>query len=737
MTPRTLAIPNSNSLAWTTALGESLDVGIMIVSKDRRIIFSNDIAHDLLGYPKMDDHIAVSVGDIVGQMSYRGDFGPADTPELLYAHQEKIEKFLQGNRESTFPALITPPNGKTLRFKRHDCGNNHVLVTIKDVSIRHKKDQVFKIALELGKSGYCTYNFDSEEISLNSGYLKRLLSPEEYELVRTKGLVPITHPDDIDDAKRKWENAIEKRQTYDQTFRIMVKNHPVKWFRFHARPIYAEDGRLSSAISFFEDVTDDFALQEDLRKAKDHAEKTLDAQNNFLARLSHEVRTPMNAVIGITDALIQHSPDKQILSKLKLIQSSADNIMNILDGTLSHNKLDADKLMLDPKPGNPRETVKSICALWEPLAKKNGTTIRCHIDDKTPKEITFDRFRYEQCLNNLLSNAVKFTPNGSVHVIMTLAGSNTPKPRLVLAVKDTGIGMTDEQQSRIFEAYTQADQSISSRFGGTGLGMNIAKRIIEMMGGSITVKSELGKGTIFALSLPVSAGAQEQEAPPQKLTKQNPVPRNLAPQKAANPVNITPPAAHKPATVKAAPPQPPAPKPVVTQPDIQDQSVDQETQTSIVDHLFEEKEKQEEENLYSNLKVIVADDNPTNHLVVESLLQTVVGTIYKANNGQEVLDLLEVHDVDMVLMDIHMPIMDGIEATLAIRSSQKHWSDVLIIAVTADPQYQQLRLCKNIGMDESLAKPIKLTTMLEAFDRVLTLDRAKAPYKDIYNHQSA
>ncbi len=659
---------SKDSFTHAASIGESLGIGIIVIAPDKTLIYSNDQAHEFLSFPRPADRQKLSADKIVEIMTERGDFGDMSTDEEKRKLRTRVANFFNGNR-SGHPTFITPPNGLTLDIRTRVDSSGRITLTIQDVSVSHRKEEVFKMALELGKSGYCSYNFDTEEIGLNSQYLKDLVTQEEYAEIKENGFWALIHSDDMPDAKIVWENAMRKRIPYDRTVRVKINKTELRYFRFLAKPLVTEGGRLTNVVCFFEDVTSELALQEDLRQAKDQAEKTLQAQNNFLARLSHEIRTPMNAVIGITDALVQHSPDPSITSKLQLIQSSADNIMNILDGTLSHTTLDADKLMLDPKPGNPRETVKGICELWGPQAQKNGTTIRCHIDDKTPEKVTFDRFRYEQCLNNLLSNAVKFTPNGVIHVILTLAGEDGPKPRLVLAVKDTGIGMTEEQQSRIFEAYAQADSSISSRFGGTGLGMNIAKRIIEMMGGSITVKSEMGKGTIFALSLPVEIE-----------------------------------------------------KKVVAKPET--------AEDSIVDHIFTKSEK--EASPYETLKVLVADDNPTNHLVVESLLQSVVGKIYKANNGQEVLDILEVQDIDIVLMDIHMPVMDGIEATLAIRSSPKHWSDILIIAVTADPQYQQLRLCKNIGMDESLAKPIKLTSILEAFDRVLNLDRSNAPYKDIY-----
>lgn len=655
--------------SWVATISDSLGLGVIVINKNLTIDFFNKRCLELLDLPHDDTDFPPKVETILAFLAQRGDFGKVSTEVFIQQQMEVVSKATRGEVIKSFRSIIVPPNGRTLKIKRHPSANGSLIVTIEDISAQCRKDKAFKIALELGKAGYWTYNFKSNEFEVHSEYLVSILTPDEMEKVRADNFLSILHKDDVDAAECFWKDTVNDPAPRRTTFRIKTVNYGVLWLRTQSLPQVTETGDLISIICFFEDVTDDLALEDDLRQSKNQAVKTLEAQNSFLARLSHEVRTPMNAVIGITDALIQYTDDPKTKPKLELIQSSADSIMNILEGTLSHTKLDADKLKLDPKLGNPRETVKTICKLWDIQAKKNGTTIRCHIDDKAPDEIEFDRFRYEQCLNNLLSNAVKFTPHGRVDVILTLVGGDTRSPRLVLAVKDTGIGMTPAQQARIFDAFTQADKSISSRFGGTGLGMNITKNIIEMMGGKISVKSVIGEGTVFALALPV--------------------------------------------TLK--------------------ENADILTEPSLINQILNTADEEAEDDTpYSKLKILVADDNPTNHMVIESLLETVVGKIYQANNGQEVLDILDVQDIDIVLMDIHMPVMDGIESTLAIRRSDKHWSDILIIAVTADPQYQQLRLCKNIGMDESLAKPVKLSGILEAFDRVLELDRNSAPHKDIY-----
>ena len=229
--------------------------------------------------------------------------------------------------------------------------------------------------------------------------------------------------------------------------------------------------------------------------------------------------------------------------------------------------------------------------------------------------------------------------------------------------------------------------------------MNITKQIIERMGGTISVRSQIGSGSMFAMSVPITSESLESEEAFQDAVIQS---QGQVDDKQ---------------TVQIAT--------EIEQPPIdiieskQEKSIEPEgitSSTNLIDHMLTDAKP--EVTAYSELRILVVDDNPTNHLVLKSLLGSIVSEIMIANNGTEALDILDTIPVDIVLMDIHMPIMDGIECTLAIRGSDKPWRDVTIIALTADPQYQQKKLCKNIGMDEALGKPVRLTEILEAIDTV-------------------
>jgi len=323
-----------------------------------------------------------------------------------------------------------------------------------------------------------------------------------------------------------------------------------------------------------------------------------------------------------------------------------------------------------------------------------------------------DRMRFGQCLNNLLSNAAKFTEHGHIDVVVKLHAPANQAPQLAIAVRDNGIGMTKEQVEQVFTAYKQADETIATRFGGTGLGMSITKSLIELMGGKITLKSVPDKGTLFLILLPIkladtgvttdifqsssqteSLSAKIKETPPASQIKKTVIAE-------ASEIKET----QRQQTV-VADLQPPKPEVV----DKKSLTPSQRLMAKL-DVKTTELEK---------LNVLVVDDNETNHIVMTSLLESVVGKIYSTYNGKEALNTLKIEHIDIVLMDIHMPIMDGIEATIAIRSNPDIYPDVRIIALTADPQYQQKRLCVNIGMDEAMAKPVKLVDLIETMKKTL------------------
>ena len=645
---------------WLARAARLWGTALLVVDTKLQIKFYDRAIADILELDSSVDLTGANLLDIAGELAIRGDFGPGDPAIFVDLVRNEFTKSAGALEPSNRKLNFVTPSGKRVQFSQEIKHDGLFMLGCRDVTKSYIQKHALKVALDSSDSGYIMFDVETRKFHDVGNFASRKHCNRLAQRLLNDELKNVIHPEDYKKVKSARKQAEANKEPWSGTFRILDDQADTIWVKVQATPQISESGVVTSYIFFYSQVTSQLRVQDDLRKAIEQTEKSLSAKNAFLGRLSHEIRTPMNAVVGIADALIHHDGNPKILPKLKLIQSSAEKIIRIVNESLEHTKLAESKVQLDPHPASPREAVESVCALWEQKAIENDIDLQCRIDTKVPDTIIFDTHRYEQCLNNLISNAVKFSPGGKIQVVLTTLETKGQN-NLVAVVKDTGIGMNEAQLANLFEAYTQADKSISGRFGGTGLGMNITKQLIELMGGKITAKSEIGSGTVIALTLPIKAERRVEER------REN-------------------------------------------------------TSGGLLDDILESAAEPESE--YSELKMLVVDDNPTNHMVVSSLLGSLVKHIDVAENGVEAIDALkkaerENAQYDIVLMDIHMPVMDGIEATLDIRGSKESYTDIPIIALTADPQYQQRRLCKNIGMDEALAKPVKLTELLNAMDRVL------------------
>ena len=645
---------------WLARAARLWGTALLVVDTKLQIKFYDRAIADILELDSSVDLTGANLLDIAGELAIRGDFGPGDPAIFVDLVRNEFTKSAGALEPSNRKLNFVTPSGKRVQFSQEIKHDGLFMLGCRDVTKSYIQKHALKVALDSSDSGYIMFDVETRKFHDVGNFSSRKHCNRLAQRLLNDELKNVIHPEDYKKVKSARKQAEANKEPWSGTFRILDDQADTIWVKVQATPQISESGVVTSYIFFYSQVTSQLRVQDDLRKAIEQTEKSLSAKNAFLGRLSHEIRTPMNAVVGIADALIHHDGNPKILPKLKLIQSSAEKIIRIVNESLEHTKLAESKVQLDPHPASPREAVESVCALWEQKAIENDIDLQCRIDTKVPDTIIFDTHRYEQCLNNLISNAVKFSPGGKIQVVLTTLETKGQN-NLVAVVKDTGIGMNEAQLANLFEAYTQADKSISGRFGGTGLGMNITKQLIELMGGKITAKSEIGSGTVIALTLPIKAERRVEER------REN-------------------------------------------------------TSGGLLDDILESAAEPESE--YSELKMLVVDDNPTNHMVVSSLLGSLVKHIDVAENGVEAIDALkkaerENAQYDIVLMDIHMPVMDGIEATLDIRGSKESYTDIPIIALTADPQYQQRRLCKNIGMDEALAKPVKLTELLNAMDRVL------------------
>lgn len=626
----------------------------------------------ILGIGSNDNLIGSELNEILGAFRVENpETGAAIEPKQAAA---LIESSLNSEDAHRTTVVLTTLDGRRVRVSSWYEGNEGCTIVVRDITTDSRYRNLFEIAMTAADAGFWSVDFKSGKFTYSTSVTSRLTEQEQARL-QANGLFSIIHPDDVTTVTTEWADIIKTRRDFDLKYRVRIASHGDMWQRSIGQIVCAPDGTPLGATAFVMDISEDVSKTEAL-KAERSASK---AKSEFLARMSHEIRTPLNAIIGMSDSLKDENLSEDVRDVITDIEGAAEGLHYLLSRTLDHAKLMSDKVAISLDPTDPNKVLGTAARLWKPQITSKGLNFQVMIDPNLPVSIMLDEFRLQQCLNNLLSNAAKFTKIGSVTLLARKADVKG-KPHFILAVKDTGIGMSSDEVKRIFDPFMQADNSIQREYGGTGLGMSITKNLCELMGGTIRVKTERGEGTTFALVLPIL----ESEADLPKV-ETSPVKPPLAPtaksKAVENPAKLADPI---PGATVEAPRRTAEPKP------------------------------------FEGLNVLCVEDNPINQKVVKRLIGKRVKQLYFADNGREALNILNTVPVDVVLMDIHMPVMDGIETTLEIRKSNETYANVIIIALTADPDYQQRRICRNIGMDDTIAKPVKREDILDAFDRTLS-----------------
>ncbi len=393
----------------------------------------------------------------------------------------------------------------------------------------------------------------------------------------------------------------------------------------------------------------------DLEAARVQAEAANHAKSTFLANMSHEIRTPMNAIVGFARLMDEGDLTSRQRDRLARIRSSAQHLLRIINDILDLSKIEAGKLSVEQGDVDLHDIVERVCSVVAGEVSSRGIALTAQLRD-VPDRVRGDGMRIEQVLLNLVGNAVKFTERGSVDVDVAPDEDGTA---IVFAVRDTGIGMTPEQVSHIFHTFEQADSSTTRRFGGTGLGLAISKRLVEAMGGTIHVTSEPGHGSEFRVVLPV----------------------------------IVPDGPHATRRDRVV--------------------VGRSTSiTARQEALLRQLEARH------GASILLAEDIETNREVAVHVLRRAGMNVTVATNGREAVEQAANGRFDMVLMDLAMPVMDGFEATRAIRALDGHASTP-IIAMTANAFDEDRQRALDAGMDEHLAKPVEPAELYRALLRWL------------------
>jgi signal transduction histidine kinase/CheY-like chemotaxis protein len=386
------------------------------------------------------------------------------------------------------------------------------------------------------------------------------------------------------------------------------------------------------------------------KKEKEVAERTAYLKHQFLANMSHEIRTPMNAIVGMTRLLKSKEPKPDQMRYLNAIQLSADNLLVIINDILDLSKIESGKIIIEHTDFNLREVLQSVRDMLLLKVEEKGIELRVTTDPQIAKRLIGDPTRINQVLINLAGNAVKFTEKGYVEIKVSLLKKEGEKLLLKFDVIDSGIGIGPEYVDTIFDSFTQAGADVTRKFGGTGLGLTISRQLVTLMGGEISVQSELGKGTTFTCTVPLEEAASQEE--------------------------------------------------------VKQESV---LDTSSLNRL-------------NMLKVLLVEDNEFNRIVADDTLKEIIPGIrlHMAHNGQEAVGRLKKEMYDVVLMDIQMPVMDGITATKMIRNTLPEPArSVKIIAMTANVMQEDVQGYFDIGMNAYVSKPFNTDELLLKMDTVL------------------
>jgi PAS domain S-box-containing protein len=461
----------------------------------------------------------------------------------------------------------------------------------------------------------------------------------------------LIHNQDIFTFKKHYDyvrHYLKDGEVTENEFRLRHKDGSDVWIITREVPFKRnKQGKIKEVLGTAIDITSRKVAERELIQAKKDAEEAARIKSDFLSTMSHEIRTPMNAIIGFTDLLLTSNFSAQDLQYLNTIKYSADNLMVILNDILDFSKIEAGKFSLEDFEFDIREKLGYLYRTFEFKAQEKGIKLSFDIDKKIPAVLIGDAYRLNQILINLIGNALKFTSEGFVNLNIKVDKEYDDKIQLKISVEDSGIGISSDKLSLIFDSFSQAHNNNATKFfGGTGLGLSITRKITELMQGEITAESELGSGSVFCVMLTFRKGI---------ITPA----RNFS-------------SANAPFSLKG----------------------------------------------YS---VIAAEDILANQLLLKHLLNKWEADFVICNNGREVLDVLAQRSFDIILMDLQMPVMDGITAMKAIRSSFRHLDHVPVIAFTADTFAQTTQEIIDCHFQDFITKPFRFEELTAVIRKHLTL----------------
>jgi signal transduction histidine kinase/ActR/RegA family two-component response regulator len=481
----------------------------------------------------------------------------------------------------------------------------------------------------------------------SDGLFKLLGMKIQKEPLSLEDFIKMVHPEDSKRHRRELVGATTENAEYFIEFRFKpVGSDEYRHASCHLFYEVAADGTLLKRVGTVQDVTDRKRIEAELKEAIRKAEAASHAKSEFLANMSHELRTPLNGAMGMLQLLALDDLSPQHREYVETALAACKGLTQLLGDILDLSRVEAGRMNLNSEEFVLSDVLASVEESFGPLARDKDLRLECAVDPDVPPNLEGDPARLRQILFNLVGNALKFTDHGAVTVQVSLLAEDPPdRCRLLFTVTDTGIGIPDGMVESIFAAFTQVDGAHTRKYQGTGLGLHIVKRLVDLMGGSVSVESELSKGTVFRVS-----------APFHKIEK-----------------------------------------------DLAKTPVLREEGSEDVDPK----------------QVLVVEDERTNRLAICRLLQSLGHSVQWAVNGLDAMQKLATDDYDLILMDIQMPVMNGIEATTRIREADNLGpkKDLPIVALTAHAMSGDRESFLEAGMTDYLSKPVELPELKRVLAR--------------------